>query len=101
MPACLRSAAAADPQDLQAFQRRRPRPLPHLFLFSSPAVPRAGPVARLDDCAIALARQGHAFDLWAWVIMPEHVHLLLFPRNRQYKISAILTTLKQSVSKRA
>jgi REP element-mobilizing transposase RayT len=51
--------------------------------------------------AIALAREQHLFDLWAWVIMPEHVHTLIFPRRRQYSISAILTTMKQSVSKRA
>ncbi len=43
--------------------------------------------------AIALARERHGFDLWAWVIMPEHVHLLIFPRRETYEISAILTTM--------
>jgi putative transposase len=51
--------------------------------------------------AILLARELHAFDLWAWVFMPEHVHLLLFPRRKIYSVSAILCTIKQSVSKRA
>ena len=51
--------------------------------------------------AIELARQKHAFDLWAWVIMPEHVHLLLFPRRWRYSISGILATMKQSVTQRA
>ncbi|MBX9789859.1 MAG: transposase [Pirellulales bacterium] len=51
--------------------------------------------------AIEAARQRHAFDLWACVIMPEHVHLILWPTRPDYSISSILTTLKQSVSKRA
>jgi putative transposase len=51
--------------------------------------------------AIALAREKHQLDLWAWVIMPEHVHLLICPRQAAYDISAILSTVKQSVSKRA
>jgi len=51
--------------------------------------------------AIALARERHLLDLWAWVIMPEHVHLLIHPRDADYRISAILSTLKQPVSKRA
>lgn len=51
--------------------------------------------------AIEIARQRHAFHLWAYVIMPEHVHLLLWPTSAEYSMSAVLTTLKQSVSKRA
>ncbi|MDX1968181.1 MAG: transposase, partial [Planctomycetaceae bacterium] len=48
--------------------------------------------------ALEAARDRHAFDLWAWCIMPEHVHLLLWPRNPVYSISSILKTLKLSVS---
>mgnify|MGYP002137363500 CR=1 FL=1 len=33
--------------------------------------------------------------------MPEHVHLLIWPRLAQYSISAILKTMKQSVSRKA
>jgi len=51
--------------------------------------------------AVERARNRHCFDLWAWVIMPEHVHLLICPREREYSISSILTTIKQSVAKRA
>jgi REP element-mobilizing transposase RayT len=29
--------------------------------------------------AIQRARETHRFHLWAWVIMPEHVHLLICP----------------------
>ena len=51
--------------------------------------------------AIDLARIKHRFHLWSYVVMPEHVHILLWPTETAYSISAILTTLKQSVSKRA
>jgi putative transposase len=50
--------------------------------------------------AILLARQRHAFHLWAYVFMPEHVHLLIWP-TREYDISKILATIKQSVVRKA
>lgn len=49
---------------------------------------------------IERARADHHFDLWAYVIMPEHVHLLIWPED-EYTISSILKTIKQSVSRRA
>jgi putative transposase len=39
--------------------------------------------------------------LWAYVIMPEHVHLLIWPTAEDYDISDILSSIKQSVAKRA
>jgi putative transposase len=51
--------------------------------------------------AVALARNVHSFDVWAYVVMPEHVHLLVWPRRDDYSVSAILKTLKQSVSRKA
>ncbi|MCA9073804.1 MAG: transposase [Planctomycetaceae bacterium] len=51
--------------------------------------------------AINRARDTHAFDLWAYVLMPEHVHLLIWPTQETYSISAILKSLKQSVARRA
>ncbi len=51
--------------------------------------------------AIERARTQHAFDLWAYVIMPEHVHLLIWPTHAVYSISAILKSLKQSVARNA
>lgn len=51
--------------------------------------------------AINLAREKHQFDLWAYVFMPEHAHLLICPRLPAYNISKILATIKQSVSRRA
>jgi len=50
--------------------------------------------------ALELGRNRGQYDLWAYVIMPEHVHLVLLPAPH-VKMSSILTTLKQSVSKKA
>ena len=51
--------------------------------------------------AIAMARTKHQFHLWAYVFMPEHVHLLIWPVLSEYSISTILKTIKQSVSRKA
>ncbi|MBI4717009.1 MAG: transposase [Planctomycetes bacterium] len=51
--------------------------------------------------AIERARQLHTFDVWAYVIMPEHAHMLILPQTAEYSMSRILTSLKQPVSKRA
>ncbi len=50
--------------------------------------------------ALELGRQNQLYDLWAFVIMPEHVHLVILPEHG-IRISAILKTIKQSASKRA
>jgi putative transposase len=47
------------------------------------------------------ARDKLLFHLWAYVIMPEHAHVLVWPTDSEYDISAILNSIKQSVSKRA
>src|SRR5687767_2147446 len=39
--------------------------------------------------AIALSREKHEFDLWAYVIMPEHAHAIILPRREAYEISDI------------
>jgi putative transposase len=49
--------------------------------------------------AIHAARQCRPFELWAFVLMPEHVHLLLFPR-RGIRISSILSAVKTPVTRR-
>jgi len=51
--------------------------------------------------ALKLARVKHNFALWAYVVMPEHVHLVIFPRKNSYSISDILTDIKQPVTRRA
>ena len=47
------------------------------------------------------ARQRLNFDLWAFVFMPDHVHLILHPRDLNYETSTILHDIKQPTSRRA
>ncbi|MGA7495367.1 MAG: transposase [Isosphaeraceae bacterium] len=51
--------------------------------------------------AIRKACLDHRFHLWAFVLMPEHVHLLVCPAERDYSTSGFLKTLKQSVASKA
>lgn len=51
--------------------------------------------------ALKAARVRHAFDIWAYVIMPEHAHLLIRPRDASYSISTILAGIKRPVAFRA
>ena len=51
--------------------------------------------------ALGRARQRRQFELWAYVIMPEHVHVLLYPKASQYDMAAILKSIKQPVARRA
>jgi len=51
--------------------------------------------------AIIKAKDKYKYALWAYVIMPEHAHLLVYPMIEKYNISFFLKTLKQSVAKKA
>jgi len=51
--------------------------------------------------AVNQTRLTYAYDVWAYVIMPEHVHLVVWPREAEYLISKILKATKQSVGRRA
>jgi putative transposase len=51
--------------------------------------------------AIDLARTKYGYELWAYVIMPEHAHVIVFPTVAPYDVSDFLKTVKQSVSMRA
>ena len=51
--------------------------------------------------ALDRARRKLDLELWAYVIMPEHVHVLLLPGQPDYQMSAILKTIKQPVGQRA
>ena len=51
--------------------------------------------------AIEKARKRHSFHLWAYVIMPEHAHVLVWPTRSPYDISSILSTIKLPVTRRA
>ena len=66
-------------------------------LFGSPA-------ARNDFAAcLARAKERYGFRLIAWVVMPEHVHLILMPpqtANDTPLLAAILRSIKQPVAQR-
>ncbi|MGD9720357.1 MAG: transposase [Pirellulales bacterium] len=49
---------------------------------------------------LSRGRELGLFDLWAYVIVPEHVHLVLWP-HRGVGVSTILKSIKQSVAMRA
>ena len=51
--------------------------------------------------SINTARRKCEFDLWAYVFMPTHVHLVIHPRCEIYSISDILLAIKQPVSRKA
>ena len=46
------------------------------------------------------ARTRLGFQVWAYVVMPEHVHLLVFPGPGGATIARILQSVKQPVSRR-
>jgi len=60
-----------------------------------------GLTRRFFISALKNARRRHCFDIWAYVIMPQHVHLLIFPRPEVYSISAILKSIKQPVARKS
>lgn len=51
--------------------------------------------------SLEAARERLHFDVWAYVLMPEHCHLLIWPRGALYSISAILQAIKLPVARRA
>lgn len=48
--------------------------------------------------ALSAARAKQEFDVWACVVMPEHAHILIWPRKPDYSISAILFAIKRPVA---
>ena len=50
--------------------------------------------------SIEFARDRHDFALWAYVFMPDHVHLLIHPHRGQYSIGTILRDIKEQTSRR-
>jgi putative transposase len=47
------------------------------------------------------ARRRRNFLLWAYVIMPEHVHVIVWPRDSVYEMRLIRTALKVPVQRKA
>jgi len=53
---------------------------------------------RWEIDALEAMRRNLDVALWAYVVMPEHVHVLLFPRRPDYQMRQILAALKRPVS---
>lgn len=51
--------------------------------------------------AIELARVRLEFDVWAWVFMPRHVHLIVHPRRETYDMATIRRLIKEPVARQA
>jgi len=51
--------------------------------------------------SIGVARKRHDMSVWAYVIMPDHVHLLICPRRETYSIERWLYDCKRPVSCKA
>jgi putative transposase len=51
--------------------------------------------------ALADAHAKHPFDLWAFVIMPEHIHLLVYPREPGMKMGPLMGQIKEKVGRQA
>ena len=51
--------------------------------------------------ALEAARHKWPFDLWAYVLMPEHVHLLISPRKPGLKVGTVVGEIKEDVARQA
>jgi putative transposase len=51
--------------------------------------------------ALDQARRKVGFQLWAYVLMPEHVHLLVYPGDAAEKMSRFLQAIKEPVARKA
>jgi putative transposase len=51
--------------------------------------------------ALETARSRFLFQVWAYVLMPEHVHLLVYPGNATNRVSGFLQAVKEPVGRKA
>lgn len=51
--------------------------------------------------AVAKAKEKHRFLIWAYVIMPEHVHMLVYPQEQEYDTAGFCASVKVPVARRA
>ena len=87
-------------EDAEAIRRRRPRPRTYVLLLSAvrDAQPRPRRLWFFEE--LEAARKNLSFDLWAYVLMPEHVHLLIYPRGAA-KPAQIVGKIKEAVARKA
>ncbi|MBN1782569.1 transposase [bacterium] len=48
--------------------------------------------------ALGIAKEKFSFMIWAYVLMPNHVHLLIYTENEIYSIASILRYIKSKTS---
>jgi len=51
--------------------------------------------------ALDEARKKFAYELWAYVVMPEHVHVLVYPGDTPERMSAFPQAVKEPVARKA
>jgi len=51
--------------------------------------------------ALQNGREKWPVDLWAWVIMPEHVHLIVMPREAGVPVGSFQGMIKEQVARQA
>ena len=51
--------------------------------------------------ALETARAKWSFDLWAYVLMPEHVHVLIYPRQPNLEAGKMAGQIKEAVARKA
>ena len=56
------------------------------------------PLVSLFLSSLDQARDACKFHLWAFVVMPDHVHLLIWPTEPVYRMDRILTAIKKPAS---
>ena len=81
-------------EGMQTLEPARPCTLPYFSCYHGrPFLSRDRSRRWLIDSinSSAIAQEVH---VWAWVIMPEHVHLLVFPTRAVYKIGEFLKISK-------
>ena len=88
----------------QIFKRVRRYDVPGHAHFLTFSCYRRLPLLTNEDWCVFLAAgikeacAKHDTSLWAYVFMPEHVHLLIRPHGESYSISDFLRAVKQPVA---
>ena len=69
----------------------------HALTFScfrrQPFLSRERPCLWLVD-ALDRARKRYALDVWAYVFMPNHVHMILWPQAAAFRLQAVAAAIK-------
>lgn len=72
-----------------------------LVLFRGPLLLSRDQTSQWFIKALDSTRQRRKLALWAYVIMPEHIHVIVWPRTATYETRLIRTALKVPVQRKA